>query len=237
MFPNWQLHRGYWKSGFRENTLEAFKEASKSGCEMIEMDVQWSQDRVVHVYHDFDLKRFFKVNKRVDQVVSEDLVGLNIPRLSDVLQSTEIPQFLNIEIKSNNFLCFSLVSRVAKDIERFSHQKVILLSSFNPICLFWSRFFSPLLRRALIVGSKKDLLDWKFRLSFWLSHPDYLNVHFSLLEDPETDKKLKKLGCKIMVWTVNDEKKARSLLKHRVVSVISDYPLGKGANHCENPTF
>ena len=49
-FPNWQLHRGFWQEGLRENTMEAFRQAKKLKCEMIELDVQLSSDQILQCF-------------------------------------------------------------------------------------------------------------------------------------------------------------------------------------------
>ena len=51
-FPDWQLHRGYWRRGVRENTLAAFEEAHRVGCEMVEMDVRLSKNGTTSGFHE-----------------------------------------------------------------------------------------------------------------------------------------------------------------------------------------
>ncbi|MEM7646353.1 MAG: glycerophosphodiester phosphodiesterase [Pseudomonadota bacterium] len=224
-YPRWQLHRGYWKKGFRENTMEAFCEAKKVGCEMVELDVHLSRDGIPHIFHDFRLKKFFKINKRVEQMKTEDLAALNIQTLAEVIESDDVPQFLNIEIKSIAILGRKIIREVSRLIHSFQEtEKCFLISSFNPMVLFWSHKLLPEIPTGLIIGDKKLLMDWKFKVSFWIANPDYLNVHFSLIDDEEAFERVQSCRRPLMVWTVNDHDKAEVYLTSCVDSVISDLP-------------
>lgn len=221
-FPNWQMHRGYWKQGIRENTLEAFKRAKVAGIKMVELDVQLSRDGVPHVFHDYDLKRFFHIEKRLDQVSSEDLNGLNIPRLVDVMQSNQVPPFLNVEIKSIDLFCYRIAQKICNVVAENLNNKTVLFSSFNPMCLYWTKRFLPEIPRALIVGNTRDLLSWKFRCSVALSQPQYINANYRLIDDQRSREVLVSYALPIMVWTVNDTDKADKYLSRGAKSVISD---------------
>ena len=223
-FPRWQLHRGYWKKGVRENTIEAFQEAKNVGCEMVELDVQLSRDGIPYVFHDFTLKRFFHIDEAFNKQRSEELEGLNIPALKDVLVSEDVPSFLNIEIKSIDLFSFQLSKKVCDVIREFGESKTILISSFNPMCLFWVRQLLPDFPRALIVGSSSDLLSWKFPMSMKIAAPHYINAKYVLIDEEKSRDRLLGFKKPIMVWTVNDEEKAQLYLTRGARSVISDLP-------------
>ncbi len=221
-FPKWQLHRGYWKAGVRENTMEAFNLAYQEGIDMVEMDVQISRDGVPHVYHDWTLKRFFHIDKKVVSLKSEELSGLGIPKLDDVLASSKVPQFLNVEVKSNSIFCFKVSRMVSRTIESSDSQKKILISSFNPMVLFWFRLFLPKVPRALIVGDSKLLKSWLFSVYMNLADPEFINSSFELIEEKITRDRLLQFEKPLMVWTVNDYVKAKTYLERGARSIISD---------------
>lgn len=223
-FPTWQMHRGYWRQGIRENTLEAFKQAKLAGCSMVEMDVQLSRDGIPHVFHDYDLKRFFHIEKKLGSVSSEDLDGLNIPRLVDVMQSNQVPTYINVEIKSIDLLCYGATKKICAVIGENLNNKAVLISSFNPMVLFWARRFLPSTPRALIVGNAKDLLSWKFKWSVQLAQPDYINANYRLIDEQQSRDTLISYSLPIMVWTVNEPEKAAKYLSRGAKSVISDIP-------------
>jgi glycerophosphoryl diester phosphodiesterase len=221
-FPEWQLHRGYWQEGVRENTMEAFRQVKQKGCDMFECDVQLSRDGVPHVFHDFDLKRFFHVDQSVRATPSEDLQGLNVPTLEEVLTSSETPEFVNVEIKSIDFLARGVTLPILKVIGDHRENKTVLLSSFNPMCLFWAKRLLPQVPRALIVGSSRALLSWQFNVSVHLAEPDYINCSYRLIDRQDTRDRLLSFAKPVMVWTVNDPEKALFYLERGAISIISD---------------
>lgn len=223
-YPHWQLHRGYWQEGLRENTLQAFSEANKLGCEMVELDVQISRDGVPHVFHDLDLKRFFHIDQSIKRTPSDDLSGLNIPTLKEVLINNQVPKSLNIEIKSIDLFCLSISKKVCQCLAEFGKNKQVLISSFNPMVLYWCSRFLPDTPRALIVHDSHRLMAKSFVWSMKLSNPQYINAHYALIDQEGTRERLLSFGKKLMVWTVNDYDKARFYLKRGASSIISDLP-------------
>lgn len=223
-FPNWQLHRGYWKKGVRENTMAAFQQAFASQCEMVELDVQISKDGVPHVFHDFSLKKFFHVDQWVNKTSSEDLKGLNIPTLQEVLESGLVPDYLNIEIKSIDIVAYRIARKVCDVIMQTKHDKKILISSFNFMVLHWVYKIMPDTPRAIIVGDGKYLCSWRFKMAFDWAHADYINCHYKLIDEKTTRDRLISFEKPIMVWTVNDISKAQYYLERGARSIISDEP-------------
>lgn len=223
-FPTWQLHRGFWKEGIRENTLRAFEEAKKMHCEMVELDVHMSRDGVLHVYHDFDLDRIFHIKKKISRTGSEDLSGLNISKLEEVLKSENVPQYLNVEVKTQSFFAYKITKVLIKTLSQFQGAKKVLISSFHPLVVFWIRVLSPKTPRALIVGDKNKLMSRTFEWQVRWAKPHFINCHYSLIEDEETREFLLYFGKPLMVWTVNDPVEAEKYLKRGAKSIISDLP-------------
>lgn len=219
--PFWQLHRGYWVSGMRENTLQAFYAARRLGVQMVELDVQLSGDKVPVVYHDETLDRFFHIKEKVSKTKFEDLEALNIPSLEEVLKSSNVPSYINIELKSKSLWPFPLVKRVASLVKN-NRDKMVLFSSFNPLCLWWAKKLLPEVPRALLVDDQKILLSWKMDRYRSLAEPHYLNVHESFLDDEICRDIVISQELPVVVWTVNDLEKAKFYLQRGAVSIISD---------------
>ena len=219
--PFWQLHRGYWTGGMRENTLQAFCEAKKLGVQMVELDVQLSSDKIPVVYHDETLDRFFHIKKKVSQTKYNDLEALNIPSLDQVLKSSQVPDFINVELKSKSLFTFRLVKRVIEVVKK-NKNKTILFSSFNPLCLWWAKKLFPEVPRALLVEDEKVLLSWKMDRYCSLAEPQFLNVHQSLLDDELCRDIVISHELPVVVWTVNDPEKAKFYLERGAMSIISD---------------
>lgn len=223
-FPNWQLHRGFWKEGVRENTMEAFRQAKSNQCQMVELDIQLSRDGVFHVFHDFSLKRFFHVDQKIRRTSSDDLSGLNIPTLQEVLTSDEVPHFLNLEIKSKSLLVQKEIKTLRELLVDSKSDKKILISSFNPMVIYFAQKWLPQIPRALIVGEKKVLLSRRFEYYIQWTNPNYINCHYSLIDDEEAREHLLYYEKPLMVWTVNEHSKARFYLTRGAKSIISDLP-------------
>lgn len=220
-FPKWQVHRGYWKAGVRENTLQAFVTAKRLGAQMVEMDVQLCKESIPVVFHDFTLKRLFHIDEKIKKTKLEDLKALNIPMLSQVLKNDEVPEYLNIELKEKGIFCLKLVRAVLRDLKKVTKKKV-LISSFNPICLFWLGIWSPKIPRALIISDPKIVLGWRWKLYLWLAVPHFLNVHFELIDNSKSRDRIIAWKRGVMVWTVNDWEKAQFYLGRGASSIISD---------------
>ncbi|HKP97489.1 MAG TPA: glycerophosphodiester phosphodiesterase family protein [Fibrobacteria bacterium] len=75
----WKVaHRG-WHQWHVENTLEAFRAAYDSGCDMVEFDVQLSRDGVPVVFHDDDCKRLAGRRENVFDLDWKELRALSMP--------------------------------------------------------------------------------------------------------------------------------------------------------------
>jgi glycerophosphoryl diester phosphodiesterase len=75
----------YWRIGHRgrhdahaENTLEAFRAAYESGCDLVEFDVQLSRDGVPVIFHDDDCRRLAGSAARVFDLDWEELRKLEL---------------------------------------------------------------------------------------------------------------------------------------------------------------
>ncbi|MGB9678319.1 MAG: glycerophosphodiester phosphodiesterase, partial [Candidatus Ratteibacteria bacterium] len=97
-------HRGLCNK-YTENTIEAFLDAFDNGADAVEMDIQLTKDNVPIIFHDFDLKRFFGINKRVNELKLEEIRKLRlkngefIPTLFEVLEKLRGKR-LFIELKT-----------------------------------------------------------------------------------------------------------------------------------------
>lgn len=223
-FPKWQIHRGYWLDGVRENTFEAFQLAKEKGAEMVELDVQVSRDGVPFVYHDLDLQRIFHIDKKFKTLDSEELEALNIARLSKVLNDVKGLSAFNIELKNTSFFCRVFTRQICEEIEAVKEGKNLLISSFNPLCLYWAQKFLPDVPRALIVGDARRLMSFKFSLEMWLANPQYVNAFYELVDVEATRNELLSYEKPMMIWTVNDPEKAKFYLSRGARSIISDNP-------------
>jgi len=98
------IHRGLAKKHFVENSISAFRYCfnKKYG---IETDIHFTKDRKIVCFHDFNLKRIFKINKYIKNIKYRDLLKISkykkkpIPLLNDLIKLSNNKRFLMIEVK------------------------------------------------------------------------------------------------------------------------------------------
>jgi len=227
--PNYQIHRGYCGNGAQENTLESFREAAKRGYSMVELDVQLSKDEIPVVFHDTNLQRLAQRKENVHELTKEQLKSYGkAPSLEEVLTDSEIPQFINIEIKNRSARDQRTALRVIDVVKKLRAQNRIIFSSFNPVTLriLWKHL--PEVPRALLATDDNSDPDSRIYLrKFWLgglAHANMLNLDKKMI----TSKLMKRLierKIPVAAWTVNDQDTASLLRNKGVISIITDQDL------------
>lgn len=222
-FPALQAHRGY-HIHCAENTIEALQNAKSHGFQACEFDVRLSRDGVVVLQHDETLTRMHHDPRRVHQTSWDEMKSLGVNCLEDVLNSEDIPEFLNIEIKSESFADFSLEEAVQSLLQKVPHRKKIILSSFNPLSMMFFQHRLTSYPRALIVNGQKDEKNPIYLRQMWLD--PLVDAQFLHLDWQSLDRRILFLnnarGRRVSVWTVNESKSAQEYLQMGVASVISD---------------
>ena len=111
-------HRGDTSLGAKENSIEAVASALVSGAEMVEVDVQWSEDEEFVCYHD-------EVHPAIDAPVHRTeyrkLKEHGIASLTEILSVGMGKIYFNIEIKEYS----------ARDPKLFMHSLVNVLTEFG----------------------------------------------------------------------------------------------------------
>ena len=151
-------HRGLHdlSRGIVENTLPAFEAARDAGYGM-ELDIQFSKDMQVVVFHDNDLVRLCGDSRKVCQLTLAELRALplagredaRIPTLREVLDAVDGRTPLLSELKnggSNPQLCQALM-----DLLR-DYPGEYIVESFNPLIVTWFRLHAPHVVRGQLVG-------------------------------------------------------------------------------------
>lgn len=89
-------HRG--ASSFHlENTFAAFKKAKELGADGIELDLQVSNDGILVVFHDNDLKRLAGINKMVNQCSYDELIHYKLgPRFKRLFRRDRMIAFADV---------------------------------------------------------------------------------------------------------------------------------------------
>lgn len=135
-------HRGLYnlRNKVHENTMEAFALAVQNGYGM-ELDVQFTKDRQLIVFHDFNLFRMCGVDKRADELTYEEISripvkgGLSrIPLFRDVLDMVAGRSPIIIEIKAEGKKV-EICGKLNELLD--SYTGAYCIESFNPYIIYW----------------------------------------------------------------------------------------------------
>lgn len=223
-YPAFQAHRGFHLNYEEENSWISLSRAKEHGFLIAEVDVQLTKDRVPILFHDFNLEKSKGIDINIMNLNFAELKQFgDFPKLQDVLQSSDRPDLLNIEIKSKNFISFESEHLILTLIESLKMSRNVVISSFNPWSLLYAKVNFPKIHRALIATDKKE--SWNVfylrkMLTIPLIKPHALHIQNEMFEPLETD--LQTVLNPIAVWTVNDRSRSEFLLERGVSSIITD---------------
>ena len=124
------IHRGIVNKNYKENCLKSFR-ASFRRKYGIETDIHSTKDNKFVCFHDFTLRRIFKINKSIKNINYGDLKKIKnkkfkIPLLKEVLELSKNKFPIFIEIKP--LLNKNLLSRLIDETKEF---KKCIFISFN----------------------------------------------------------------------------------------------------------
>ncbi|GAB7194088.1 glycerophosphodiester phosphodiesterase [Dickeya oryzae] len=237
MTPNWLYpaivaHRGG-GSLAPENTLAAIDIGAQHGHKMIEFDAKLSQDGHIFLLHDDTLERTSNGWGVAGELPWDKLVGLDagswyssqfqgerLPLLSEVAKRCEqYGMAANIEIKPTTG-CEEQTGRVVALAARelWRNQPVApLLSSFSVEALAAAQQAVPALPRGLLLDEWEE--DWR-NLTTRLGCVS-IHLNHRLLDEARV-RALKDAGLRILVYTVNQPDRARTLLQWGVDCICTD---------------
>lgn len=226
--PQWQAHRGYWQSdseGHQPNTIGSLIEAKRRGALMAEFDVRLTRDHIPIVFHDADLGSLDQPELFVKDLTLKEMrqyVGdrYHLATLREVLLSPDVPDILNIEIKSEQ-VDDALERYICDVIQQTKTENKVMFSSFNPFSIWKVSSYLPQVPRAFLVGTETTHMS--LREMWWAP---FLKIHMLHLEkvlvNEATMRVWRKLNIPIAVWTMKDQAEIKHFLDLGVASVITD---------------
>ena len=135
------IHRGILNKNYKENCLESFRASFKKKYG-IETDIHTTKDEKFICFHDFTLRRIFKINKSVKNINYKDLKKIKnkkfeIPLLKEVLELSKnrFPIFIEIKPLLNKKLLSKLINETKKFKKcifiSFKHENIQNLLKIN----------------------------------------------------------------------------------------------------------
>ena len=231
-------HRGYYdnEKGVPENSLPAFEAAMREGygCEL---DVQFTRDKKLIVFHDNDFLRMCGVDRKVwemdwDEVKQLRLAGTDerIPTFREVLDTVAGRNPLIVEIKAEclDMKWYTEVCE-ATAAELKGYEGDYCIESFHPGPVRWVWKNLPGVTRGLLVngpaapGSENTfivnaiselLCDFYCRPQFIAYRWDRRNLALKIV---------KKLGAFSVIWTVPDEEQQRIMEEEEDCIIFEHY--------------
>ena len=198
-----------------ENSLAAFRAAAEAGYG-IELDLQFSKDEQIVVFHDDTLNRVCGIDGRVDDYTYEELLNFRlhdtqerIPLFSEVLETVDGRVPLLVEFKNgpkNNLLCEKTLPMLR------AYKGDFCIESFSPFIVQWFRRNAPDILRGQLSASFKELKgggpDYQmFLLSHcltnFLARPHFIAYHVQ--KRSLCVKLADRLGAMRFSWTVRPD--------------------------------
>jgi glycerophosphoryl diester phosphodiesterase len=226
-------HRGLHNAQVPENSIAAFNASIKHGFD-IELDVRYTKDKQLIVFHDQNLNRMCGKNINIKDANYADIKDFTlknseetIPLLRDVLNGIPTSTKLLIELKQsyNNKEMVQNFLRLMKD-----YKHIYAIHSFQPSIVFETRKQAPHIIRGFIAKnnpSKSKILNVFLRNFPWnfLLKPDFFNYKITDLPNKKMDK-YKKKGITIISYTARSQEDLDSI-KNRYDNAVFEHFLPK----------
>lgn len=233
-----------------EHTIFAYKKALQVGADVLELDVHSTKDGEIIVIHDPKVDRTTDGKGKVNELTLSEIKRLDagyrfaikrgnkeeypfrgkrlfIPALQEVF--SEFPnQRINIEIKqfepqiegalfgiikemnmTDNVLVVSENSKAIKRFRRISKDAIATGASVVEV-------------RRFVIFMRLKILPLYIPVADAFQIPEYHGDYHLLTE--EFIEKAHKKNIKIHIWTVNEKKDMKRLIKMGVDGIITDYP-------------
>lgn len=198
-----------------ENSLAAFRLAVENGYG-IELDIRFTKDKQLVVFHDDTLLRMCGTDRRVDEFTYEELQTFRlldsteqIPLFSEVLSlvNGQIPLLVELKAGPENAL---LCSHAYNMLQQYHGPYCI--ESFHPMIVHWFKKNAPQILRGQLSAPSHTFEGTLSRVTaFLLSHlltnflarPHFIAYHKG--KAPFPVRLCQKLGALRAVWTLRDE--------------------------------
>lgn len=227
-------HRGA-KAYYPENSLLSFEKAIDMGVDGIELDVHFSKDGKIVVFHDFELDRMTTQTGAIFQKTWAELSEISlihpdynekIPTLEMVLalivkkqEETQKPIYLNVEFKAGSSLYKGIEKATVDLCLSYLPKEQLIFSSFDHFALVAIKQLDAALKTGVLTtAAMVDPWEYVQKLKADFYHPYYLTL------TPEVLASYHGAGLEISTYTVNDLEVAKQLKAAGVYGIITDIP-------------
>jgi glycerophosphoryl diester phosphodiesterase len=198
-----------------ENSLAAFRRAVELGADGIELDIQFTADRIPVVHHDATLKAggSDESDRPIHRLKLADARRLApLATLDQVIEEIGTRARLYVEIKDPR-----AVEKVLKQLKRVPDSSAV--HSFDHQAIAAAARLAPAIRRGVLLVSRlvnpASAMEAAGAQDLW-QHVDKV--------DKTLVAQVHAAGGRVIAWTVNDEARARELARLGVDGICTDRP-------------
>jgi glycerophosphoryl diester phosphodiesterase len=213
-------HRGA-SGDCTENTVRAVQVAARRGADGLEVDVTLTADGTVVTFHDDHLTRLAGLHTPVCALTWDELQRVELPAgervasLVEVLDAWPRDRWVVVELKRGGH---ALVERV---LEEVGVRDKVVLSSDSIDALDAMRHLGVQQEIALVLGAGSPA--WLH--SSGAGHYGAAAVHLEDVLCTSTNvTRYREQGLCVGAWTINDDERARTLVRRGVTRIFTDWP-------------
>jgi len=215
-------HRGA-PSLAHENTLDSFRKAIDTGMDGIELDVQFSADKKLVVYHDWSVECDSGKIELIEKLSWSEIqkIPLNgndqnkIPLFTDVLDILNKKIIINIEIKSAHIINTNIEKNVLELIKTYGFENNCVISSFNPFIIRRIKKIDPKILTAFLWSKNDPQFIINTPLWVWICQPDGFHADIVYL-DKQLINWVRRKNMSVLTFTVMTQ---RQLIKAQLLGV------------------
>ncbi len=229
-----------------ENTLASFELAMKMGADMVEIDVHYSKDGEVVVFHDEDVSRTTNGTGKVHELTLAELkeldagswfgdttyAGEQIPTLEETIDLIHGKMECIIDIKSKGHEFYEgFAKHIVDIIDEKGAKEWCIIQAYD------ERYLEEAFEEDSTVQLKKIMMgeDETHLLAFYVnakSFTDHRNMHefYSTLNPHYTSLSQRRIfrfkarGYKVFTYVVNERQDMLKMLNMGVDGIITDHP-------------
>ena len=216
-------HRGYVAKGV-ENSIEALEGATEVGADYVEFDIILTKDNKFVVMHDYNLKRLAGLNKRVQDMNFDEVVGLTIKQGDFTSKIPSLEEFVNKAKELNMNLVIELKPHGAEP----SNYIDILIGEIKRLKLENYKFMSLNSKVMEELETKVPNLETGYVIPLQFGNFHHSNIDFFVIEDFSYRDRLveqaRKENKQVFVWTINNPALITKYLQSPADGIITDEP-------------
>ena len=216
-------HRGYVAKGV-ENSIEALEGAAEVGADYVEFDIILTKDNKFVVMHDYNLKRLAGLNKRVQDMNFDEVVGLIIKQGDYTSKIPSLEEFVTKAKELNMNLVIELKPHGAEP----SNYIDILIDEVKRLKLENYKFMSLDSKVINELEEKAPDLETGYVIPLQFGNFSNTKVDFFVIEDFSYRDRLveqaRKENKQVFVWTINDSALITRYLQSPADGIITDEP-------------